>query len=117
MFTKEDGATMLESVAAVAVLGIAGVALITALATAAMTSGKVSDRVQAAEIVSRQIEYTKTLPYQVAPNSYDTVEVVAPYSVTCQSAPLAEGNQQKLVVTVYKNGQSILLAEDYKVNR
>lgn len=108
---------MLESITAVAVLGIAGVALISALATAVMTSGTVNDRVEAAQIVSRQIEYAKTLAYQAAPSEYDTVEVQQPYSVTCQAASLAEGNQQKLLVTVYKNGQSILTAEDYKVNR
>lgn len=109
--------TMIETVTTVAMLGIIGVIALAGLASSIIGSGVVIDRASVTAIVQRQLEYVKTLPYQSAPSTYAVLEVPAPYQVICESQSLPDGNMQKVVVTVTKDGRSLLMVEDIKVNR
>jgi len=109
--------TMIETVTAIAILGIVGVAALSGLASSVIGGGVVVDHGSIMTIAQRQLEYVKTLPYQSAPSTYAVLEIPAPYQVTCESWPLSDGNMQKIVVTVLKDNRTLLQIEDIKVNR
>jgi prepilin-type N-terminal cleavage/methylation domain-containing protein len=113
----QRGVTLLETLVAAAVLGVAGVVFMAGMGTAQLTGSHIADQATAVRLAGSQVEHAKGLPYQSPPASYETIDCEAPYSLECTSQALDDGNKSKLVVTVKRNGQALLTVEDYKVNR
>lgn len=116
---SERGASLVESLVAVALLGTVIISLLVALSTGAIAVGTVDERVTAENLARSQMEYTKQSPYTPAPFDYSTITPPAGYSITAQatSIPDTDDKIQKIRVTIYRDGEALLVLEDFKVNR
>jgi len=130
----QRGFGLVESLVAVAILGVAVVALVIVLSAGAVAVGECNQEVVAQSLARTQLEYTKsyrlynsgatTYPYVY---TYDETHNPSPItlpegygiSVAVGSIPEAGGDTdiQKITVTISRGGEDILTIEDYKVNR
>lgn len=108
---------MVESVVAVAILGVVVVTFAVALSAGSIAVRAQDQQVVAQRLVRTQMEYIKGYPYNIS--TYPTVEAPADYaiSVSVNSSVYADSDIQKLTVTVTKDSEDVLTVEDYKVNR
>jgi type II secretory pathway pseudopilin PulG len=132
-FKEETGIGLVESLAAVAILGAAGVAFVLSLSTGAIAVREGDQETVAQSLARAQLEYVKNYPYHSAPTSYPYVytynetynpnPVTLPegydISLTVGTIPQAGGNSdiQKITVIISRNGEDILTIADYKVKR
>jgi len=118
-FQDQRGLGLAESVVAVAILGVAGVAFVVALSAGSLAVGEHNQEVVAQSLVRSQLEYTKSYPYDPAAITYPTVAVPADYSISVavSSVPETDTDIQKITVIVSREEQDILTVADYKVNR
>ncbi len=117
----ERGLGLVESLAAVAILGVVVAAFVVALSSGTIAVRKGDQEVVAQSLAQTQLEYVKGYPYDPAATTYPTVDTPEGYSISVEvgSIPEAEGetNIQKITVTISRDGEDILIVEDYKVNR
>jgi len=106
-----------ETLVAVAILGIAIVAFVVALSTGAIAVGGQDEATAAQGLAQSQLEYIKSQPY--SPGSYATVAAPAGYALSVAVAPVpgTDTDIQKVTVTVLRDGDGVLTVSDYKVNR
>jgi type II secretory pathway pseudopilin PulG len=116
----EEGVGLVETLIAVAILGLALTALLSAVSTGSLATSRTEERVTAENMARSQLEYIKSQPYSTPPASY---AVVTPspggYGLTAaaESIPDSDTSIEKIVVTVTRNGETLFVAEDYKVDR
>ena len=113
---NETGVTLIETLVALAILGLIAVAFLSGLTTAAQATFIADQRATAESLARSQMEYVKNLPYDISypdPGEYDG------YSATIgvESLPDTDGDIQKITVTISRGGVDILTVEDYKVDR
>jgi Tfp pilus assembly protein PilV len=116
----EHGIGLVEALISVAILGLALTALLSAVSTGSMAVSRTDERVTAENLARSQLEYTKSQPYQALPVSYVTVTPSPDdYGVTVAAEPVPGGDDsiEKITVTVTRNGEDLLVVEDYKVER
>ena len=117
----ERGFGLVETLAAVAILGVAVVALVLGLSTGLITVREGNQELVAQSLAQTQLEYVKNYPYDPAVTTYPTVDVDTPegYSIGVEagSIPDADTDIQRITVTISRDGEAILTVEDYKVNR
>jgi type II secretory pathway pseudopilin PulG len=130
---EEAGIGLVESLAAVAILGTAGVAFVLSLSTGAIAVREGDQETVAQSLARAQLEYVKNYPYSPAPTSYPYVDtydetynpspITLPegyaVSVTVSTIPQAGGDSdiQKITVIISREGEEILTIADYKVKR
>ena len=104
---------------AVAIVSIALVVFITALSTGVRGVATVNEQVIAENVARSQLEYTKSQEYIIAPASYDTITPPDDFTVSAEASPIPDLGDgiQRITITVYHNGEVVLVVEDYKVNR
>jgi hypothetical protein len=115
----ERGLGVVESLAAVAVLGTAVVAFIVALSTGSIAAREVDQETVAQSLVRTQLEYIKSFPYDPAATTYPNVDTPEGYTISVEvsSVPDTDTNIQKITVTISREKEEILTVADYKVNR
>ena len=69
----EEGVGLVETLIAVAILGLALTTLLSAVSTGSLATSRSEERVTAENMARSQLEYTKSLPYQPPPASYAAV--------------------------------------------
>lgn len=132
-FQDEAGIGLVESLAAVAILGVAGTTFVLSLSTGALAVREGEQEVTAQSLAHAQLEYVKNYPYNPVPTTYpfaydydetynpDPITLPDGYdiSVVVDSIPQAGGDTdiQKITVTISREGVDILTIEDYKVKR
>ena len=124
---NESGVTLLETLVALAILGLIAVALLSGLTTAARGTIIADEQATAGSLVRSQIEYVKSQSYISSGQGYQLVTAPASYSIELAATPidpdtgqpLPSGDQgiQKITVTVKRNDNPILTVEDYMVDR
>ncbi|MFC1967502.1 hypothetical protein ACFLV2_02570 [Chloroflexota bacterium] len=116
---EESGLGLVETLMAVAILGTAIVAFVTALSTGSIAVGQNEEQTVAQGLARSQLEYTKSYPYDVNAITYPTVTPRAGYAVAVAVGPVpgTDTDMQKITVTVSREGQDILNVENYKMNR
>lgn len=116
---SQQGAGLLETVLAVAILGTAAVAMGAGLSTGLLAIREAQEQATVEQIARSQAEYLKTLPYLVPPASYATVASPASDFTLTASAAQAEGDDRLslVTITVYRNGQPVATVETYKTDR
>ena len=117
---QQEGFGLVEVLIAVAITATAIVMFLTTLSTGSRTVGLMYERTTAENLARSQLEYTTSQDYMPTPASYDTTAPIPPgFAVSAEASPVADrdGNIQKITVTVYRNGKSILSMEKFKVNR
>ena len=115
----EGGFTLVETLVAVAVMGTAIVALLSALSTGSIAVTIVEEKVTASGVARSQLEYTQSLSFQVAPTTYATITTPEGYSVTADAFPVdgADSDIQEIAITVYHHVEEVLVVQGYKMNR
>ena len=122
---RESGTTLIETVVALAVLGLTAVAFVGSLASA-VNADIIADKQATAESLARsQLEWVKDADYVPEATTYSAAPVPSSddyvdYSVTITAEPLGgdddEGIQKVTVEVAYK-GEAVLTVEEYKVDR
>lgn len=116
---NERGFGLVETLAAVAILGVAVVALVLGLSTGSITVGEGNQGLVAQSLAQTQLEYVKDYPYDPAAITYPTVDTPEGYSIGVEagSIPDTDTDIQRITVTISRDGEAILTVKDYKVNR
>jgi type II secretory pathway pseudopilin PulG len=130
---NETGLGLVESLVAVAILGMAITAFVTSLSTGTIAAREGDQGATAQSLACTQLEYAKNYPYNPAATTYpyvytydrtynpNPITLPAGYdiSVVVSSIPEASGNTdiQKVTVTISQDGTNILTVADYKVKR
>lgn len=117
---KQAGFGLVESLLAVAILGSTVFMLLNGLSAGAISVGILQEDITAENLGRTQLEFTKSLPFNAAPFSYQSItEVPKGYSVTADAVPVSsrDGNVQRLIITVYRGVRTVYVLEGFKVNR
>ena len=125
---SEKGFSLIETLVALAILGIVAVGFLSGLATAARATFITDERTTAASLAKSQMEYVKNQNYDNInnPPQYDLLsDLPSSFSVTVTASRLdPEGDGpddddgiQNIVVTVMRGSRTITTLEDYKVDR
>jgi prepilin-type N-terminal cleavage/methylation domain-containing protein len=113
---SEKGISLIETICAVAILGIIAVAFLSGLATTSTARATNEERTSAKILAESIIENIKTDTYSL---SYEPV--IPPefpgYTASVTTTSERNGNIQKIVVTIHHQGQDVLSLESYKVDR
>jgi len=112
----QRGLGLVESLIAVAILGIAVVAFIMALSAGTVAVREGNHQVVAQSLARTQLEFIKGSPYDTTYSEVDTPEGYD-ISVEVDSIPDTDTDIQRIGVTVSLGDEDILTVEDYKVNR
>ena len=130
----QRGVGLVESLVAVAILGITVVAFVMALSSGAVAVREGNQQVVVQSLVRTQLEYVKSYPlYDSEATTYPYVytydETYNPSPITLPEGygisvavesilePATDDNIQKITVTISRGGEDILTVEDYKVDR
>ena len=114
------GTSLIEALIALALMGGVVIMVLSTLSTGAKTIGTLDEMATAENVAQYQLEYTKSDIFQPLPATYDVISnPPANYSVTIEASavPSRDANLQKIVVTVYHQGEAVLFKEGYKVDR
>lgn len=114
------GVGLIEVLIALALMGGVVVIVISTLSAGTKTIGMLDQISTAENIAQSQLEHTKSDAYQLLPATYDLISPLPPnYSVTVEAltVPSRDTSIQKIVVTVYHQGESIIIKQGYKVDR
>ncbi len=114
---SENGSSLLETVVALALLGIIGVAFLNGLATSSSSRLIADEHASARILAESQMEDIKKQTYALA---YDPVPIPAVYpgySAAIVTDSMRNGNIQKITVTIRHHSKDITTLEIYKVNR
>lgn len=114
---SEIGSSLIETVVALALLGITGAVFLGALATSSNSRFLADEHTSARIIAESQMENLKKQTYAF---SYDDVPIPAEYpgfSAVVDINNIRNGNIQKITVTIRHHDEDIEALESYKVNR
>lgn len=121
---KESGVGLIETLVALALLGIIAASFLGGLATASKAAFTADERATAECLARSQLEYVKTLDYVTDATEYSPAPIpgsedYSNYSVTIGAEPVHETDDgiQKITVAVSHGGQSVLTLDDYKGDR
>ncbi len=108
----ERGFSLLEVSVSLALLGIIGVGLLSALATVSSVTLKTDERQTASNLAETQMEYVKNQGYAA---SYTPVSIPSGYTVTINATSLQDSNIQKITIIAGREGKVPVRLEGYKV--
>ena len=121
---NESGVTLLETLVALAILGLVAVALLSGLTTAARATIIADEQATAESLARSQMEYVKTLNYVYDTTEYPPAPILSAqdylnYSATIAVASLRNPDDgiQKITVTVKRAEEEVIKLEGYKVDR
>ncbi len=117
MMKSEKGVSLIETIVALALVGIIAVTFLSALATTSNTRAIADERASAEILAESQMEKIKKQGYAL---SYDPVPILDEYdsySADILVDSMRNGNIQKITVTISHKGQDVTTLESYKVNR
>lgn len=114
----EKGFLMVETIIAVGIGGTAVVVFFLAIATGSQGVAQVDRNITISNLAQSQMEFVHDQPYLTAPTTYPTITPPEGYSLTAVAEPVpgADDNIQKVTVTVFKQGDQVVLLEDFKLN-
>ncbi len=105
----------MEVTVSLALLGIIGVAFLSALATVSRVTLTTDERQTASNLVETQMEYVKSQGYAASYTPAPIPANYAGYTVTIVVASLQDSNIQKITVTAGRQNKVPIRLEAYKV--
>ena len=128
--TDQQGATLVEELTTVAIIGLGIVVLVAMITTGVIGVRLVDDKVLAESLARSQLELIKDAAYQPDPGTspYPAVTPVSGYTVSVGieywnatsssfTTTLRNNGMQKITVTVTSNGDTLAQTAAFKVNR
>ena len=124
IFHDETGVTLIETLVAVAILGIIAVIFLGSLTSTSKGAAMADERVSAQSIAQTQMEYIKNAAYTTNATTYTPYQLPTSkdytgYSVNITAVRLhaTDDGIQKITVSVLYGEKVIMSLEDYKVDR
>ena len=121
---RESGVTFLETVVALAILGVIAVTFLNGLTTASKSTFIADEQTTAESLAQSQIEWVKNADYSYNATTYSPAAMPAGkdyinYSVLIMASPLHDPDDgiQKIIVTVRHSDKGVIKLESYKVDR
>jgi len=116
---SQRGFVMIEMMLAVAIVGTAMLATVSAFSTASKTARFVQETTTAEWLATSQIELIRVATFQLTPGTYTTVPAPTGYSVANVTSGVAGGdsNIQIVTVTVSRGADDVYETSAMKVNR
>lgn len=126
----ESGATLVEELVTIAIIGMGVVILITMMTTGSLGVSKIDDLVRAQSLARSQLELIKDASYETDPPSfpYPSVAGIPGYSVAVDieywnastgsfQTGLRDDGMQKLTITVSSGAIQLAQVSEFKVDR
>ena len=124
---KEAGVSLLETIVAVALLGLVAVFFVNGLGTLSKSGLVLKEQALAEGAARSQMEYVKSQPYN-STAEYSAVPVPSGYSANTTITPIdpatgdalspgVDSGVQKITVTVSRGGNSLLTLSGYTIDR
>ena len=123
---RESGATLIETLVALAILGTVAVTFLSGIYTTSRATFLVDVRTTAMSLAQSQMEWAENATYNNAPFEYSPAPIPSGkdyvyYSANVTAALLPghspDDGIQKITVTVKHSGEQVFTLEDYKVDR
>ena len=121
---SESGATLIETLVALALLGIIAVTFLSGLATTSKASIIADEQATAESLARSQMEWAKRVGYVPDATGYSPAPIpdgkdYAGYSVAIVAAPLhgLEDGIQKIIITIKHYDKNVIRLEGYKADR
>lgn len=118
-FRSELGLGLIDALVALAILGTAAAAFVAAIGTSSIMASDVKVDMTAESLARSQLEYVKALPFDKNANDYPSITTPDGYSISTDvdDVPGADKDIQIVTVTVSRSGETLLVVEEYKLNR
>jgi prepilin-type N-terminal cleavage/methylation domain-containing protein len=120
---SHQGFAFIETIVALALLGIVAVIFLGSVGTATKATIVTDEQATAESLARSEIEYIKSCAYQYSPTEYlvnPTLSIPTGWSMPNPTAEALHGTDdgiQKVTITVERDGEEKLSALIYKVNR
>ncbi len=116
---RKPGIGLVESLVAIAILGIGVTALITDLSAGSIAVTTQNEAAVAQGLAQTQMEVTKAAPYDPAGITYASISAPEGYKVTVDtnSGIFDDKNIQKITVAIIHDTETVLTLEGYKVKQ
>jgi len=120
---NETGVTLIETLMALAILGLVAAVFLSGLATATKATVIADERAIAESLVRSEIEYVKNCAYQYTASEYPVGPALTIPEGWAVPPPVVElvhetdDGIQQVTVTAEHNGETVLSVEVYKVDR
>ena len=127
---SEKGATLVEELVTIAIIGMGIVILVVMITTGTLGVRRVDDDVRAQSLARSQIELIKDAPYEADPTTspYPSVVGISGYTVSLDfeywnastssfQSGLRNDGLQKITVTVSSGATQLARISDFKVDR
>ncbi len=119
---RESGTTLLETVVALAVLGIIAVTFLSGVVTTSRAAFTTDERATAESLARSQMEWVQSASYNATgyspapiPSGKDYINYSA--NITAESLHDPDDGIQKITVTIMRSGEPVFKLEGYKVDR
>jgi len=120
----ESGVSLLETLVALAILGIIAAPFLSGLVTTSRAASIADEQATAESLARSQVEWVKNVDYVYSATEYSLAPMPGDkdytnYSVVIAAEPLHSPDDgiQKIIVTVKHSDKAIIKLEDYKVDR
>ena len=114
---NERGVTLIETLIAIALLGIIGSVLMTGMAGVYHAVPVADEQEIGKQLAQSQIETAMRKPYALSYSPAPIPDIYPEYTAEIDVIPLRLGNFQRITVTIKRDGQSSATLEVYKANR
>jgi type II secretory pathway pseudopilin PulG len=121
--SSELGVTFIETIVALAILGLVAVVFLSGLATSSKATIIANERATAESLVRSEVEYVKNYTYQYDTSDYPVdpaLSIPVGWTLPLPVVELVHATDdglQKVTVTAEHDGEAILSVAVYKVDR
>jgi len=115
----QSGMSLVESVVAIGILGIAITTFVTGLSTGSISVREMEQQTITQRLARTQLEYVKGYNFEPGTATYPVLSTPEGYTVSVgvTAVPGGDTGIQKITVVVRREGEHLLSVEDYKVDR
>jgi len=121
---SQRGIILVETLVALAILGVVAVAFLGGLATTSRAVVIIDERATAESLARSQMEWAKDAVYEYEASGYSAAPIPGDqdylnYSATIAASPINDPDDgiQKLTVTVKHHDEEVITLQGYKVDR